>query len=570
MGIAKYAEDISDRYFEGNSESIDYKHESSFIRVVRVIDDLKSAYENHYEDSEARRSHWEDQLHIIDEIYEVLTNVSLLSDDNLNRWEQLQHIEKGLQNIFAKYGKYGPLSQSIFSTFFRDSKKIFERINVVIDELRSIQRYREIQAEKNEILLQAIAKLDSFREKLNADILEIGQCAKRCRDTKKLWDDFREEFCIALVENNHRTPLQKLDRFRLNQDQENQVVMDYDGHRRIQGASGCGKTVILIHRALRLARENPDHKIWVFTINRSLAEHLTSMMQTIHGNIPANIRIAAFYDFMKNCISLFTNTNHLRLVDGNERIGGDPELFGSSWNLFYFRASQNPAVNIFARPDVQKLINFINGWGGQRIDACQYLRQEIIYIQSAFRKKNREHYLDRQFERSSRSIPLDTTQRKICLEILEVWEDQWSLPYGLCDIDGMTTFMTKYLDSEDSRKKIIEEFNADHILIDEFQDFSTLEMTILKDLFASDEKKKNLFFMVGDLNQKVFSKHHHRGQAGFDFRADVPVKIPWKSRLSLKKRHSSPKSAPSTEFLCGIDTKVVICYIGTQISQFDP
>lgn len=527
MGFAKYAEDISDRYYEGESYVAIPSYlplapregwktttfQSSFYRTVRMIDDLATTFNEHADVPKEYRSRWEDHLRVIDAVHDVLNDFSHLSDDDDTvHWDQLLQVERELAGIFAEYEKYGPLSQSIYEGFARDSRMIFQRIKEITHAIESLQNHIPQETEESVILTKALVQFENFREKLDAEVYKISNSERKLATSRKLWQKYLDTFRIALMEKNHRTPLQKLDRFRLNEDQEREVERDYEGIRRIQGASGCGKTVILIHRALRLAHENPEHTVRVFTINRSLAEHLASIMRTIHGAIPSNIQIAAFYDFMLGSVSLFENKDRYRLVDDCSK----ERATANSWEDFFRHKSANPENNIFARTDVKKLIRHIERAGGQAIDASRYLREEMIYIQSAFSKNDRELYLE--IERSSRSIGLNKTQdRPICLDILENWEE-WLETGDLCDIDGLTFQMAKYLDRPDSRDRIVEQFRAEHVFLDEFQDFSTLEMTILKRLFGSDEeKRKNLFFMVGDINQKVFSKHHDRSLVGFNF-----------------------------------------------------
>jgi len=346
---------------------------------------------------------------------------------------------------------------------------------------------------------------------------KVSDISKLLTETKQLLKKFHDVYRLAKIGRLHRTPLNDLDRFDLNDEQEQIVSRNYKGSRRIQGASGSGKTVILIYRALRLANENPEHTIRIFTINHSLAVHLSSMMQILakrKGMIPHNIHITSFYDFAKNCDKLFHDVDRQRrLADGKERFG-DPDADDSSWRDFYREESRN---EIFCRTDVKKLISHIERYRGQSNDACIYLWQEMNYIRSAMPKKDRQRYKDTgSFKRDTRSIPLNAIERALCLDILKDWEE-WIEEADMCDIDGMTTLLAEHLDNEENRRKIVEKFSADYILVDEFQDFSTLEMSILNNLLGSDATKPNLFFMVGDLNQKVYSKHHHRGQAGFDF-----------------------------------------------------
>ena len=43
---------------------------------------------------------------------------------------------------------------------------------------------------------------------------------------------------------------------------------------------------------------------------------------------------------------------------------------------------------------------------------------------------------------------------------------------------------------------------------------------MLQQLLADSDGRNNIF-LVGDLNQKVFAKHHRTGQAGFNFRGNA-------------------------------------------------
>jgi len=483
-----------------------------------MIADVKSSYEKHDSDSN-QRSNWEKHIEIVQTVYGILENIHHLSEEPTKQWQRLQQIKNALLSICDEHEKYGHLSRGFLnssSLFTKDSEAIFQRVEYVSKEISSIKRYSA--GSDSQTLAKALADFESFREKLDADMLKIQTHKKQHSKSKELWRQFVIAFDTARINQTHRTPFEELGRFDLTKEQEHEVSRDYNLHWRIQGTSGSGKTVILIYRALRLAIENPQHTIRIFTINRSLAEHLGKMTEMLHRQkIPSNIRIVAFYDFARDCVSLFRDLDKMRLADKDERFG-DPDADNASWREFYTLHSRGNKNNIFARKDVKNLISYIERHKGQTNDACRYLWDEMIYIQSALPTITRQRYEDSEkFKRSSRSIPLDVTQRKICLDILKEWEEVWMPGGNMCSIDGMTTVLANYLLNEENCDSVREMSPADHILLDEFQDFSTLEMMILKKLYGSDETKQNLFFMVGDLNQKVYSKHHHRGLADFNF-----------------------------------------------------
>ena len=139
----------------------------------------------------------------------------------------------------------------------------------------------------------------------------------------------------------------------------------------------------------------------------------------------------------------------------------------------------------------------------------------MIYIQSATQAETLEDYYLK-MDRLTRSIGLTRdSQRPLCLKILAEWKEY--LKFGdLCDIDGLTSHTAEMISNPVYRNIISDRFGLEHIFIDEFQDFSTIEMLFLRQL-VGEGRKPNQFFMVGDLNQKVFAKHHNSVHAGFNF-----------------------------------------------------
>jgi superfamily I DNA and RNA helicase len=73
------------------------------------------------------------------------------------------------------------------------------------------------------------------------------------------------------------------------------------GHAMVSGVPGSGKTVILLSRALYLAKENPDWQILIITYNKSLRSRLQSRIHAIENDLSfmgipyTNITIATFH-----------------------------------------------------------------------------------------------------------------------------------------------------------------------------------------------------------------------------------------------------------------------------------
>ena len=54
--------------------------------------------------------------------------------------------------------------------------------------------------------------------------------------------------------------------------QQQWVMRDYAGPARVSGSAGTGKTIVALHRAVTLAREHPDARVWLTTFSSTLAK----------------------------------------------------------------------------------------------------------------------------------------------------------------------------------------------------------------------------------------------------------------------------------------------------------
>lgn len=61
---------------------------------------------------------------------------------------------------------------------------------------------------------------------------------------------------------------------------------DYSGSFRLSGGAGTGKTVVLLHRARRLALENPAARVVLTTFTRALADNLRRDLERLDAKVP--------------------------------------------------------------------------------------------------------------------------------------------------------------------------------------------------------------------------------------------------------------------------------------------
>jgi superfamily I DNA/RNA helicase len=77
----------------------------------------------------------------------------------------------------------------------------------------------------------------------------------------------------------------------LHPEQRRYVERSWNGPFRLSGGAGTGKTVVLLHRARRLARENPGARVLLTTYNKTLAEALQRDLKVLDPTVPLADRL---------------------------------------------------------------------------------------------------------------------------------------------------------------------------------------------------------------------------------------------------------------------------------------
>jgi mRNA-degrading endonuclease RelE of RelBE toxin-antitoxin system len=72
----------------------------------------------------------------------------------------------------------------------------------------------------------------------------------------------------------------------LHPEQRHWVEQEYNGPARVSGSAGTGKTIVALHRAVFLARANPDARVLLTTFSDILANALRTKLRRLIGNEP--------------------------------------------------------------------------------------------------------------------------------------------------------------------------------------------------------------------------------------------------------------------------------------------
>jgi superfamily I DNA/RNA helicase len=283
----------------------------------------------------------------------------------------------------------------------------------------------------------------------------------------------------------------------------------------LTGVSGSGKTCILVHRARHLVRKYPGQRIGILTLSQPLAGLLKNLVNSLCTEEERqNIHVLPFYQHFRDCLK------HLGLVrfcdQLTEILPAGAAMHGTiarllerwpasmvwecdpinrahvddEWNEFY--QQNNPDVCEWLREVTKPLED-------ARVDASRYLEEEFTLVRSSFPIPSRTRsYLE--MERVGRTFPFRESLRRHILQLVTFWED-WLLAGGMIDALGLTLAL---LPMHQEMQQIPEELRFRCLLVDEFQDLSSLDLQVLRRVVPI--KEPDSLFVAGDTVQKVLVK----------------------------------------------------------------
>ena len=156
--------------------------------------------------------------------------------------------------------------------------------------------------------------------------------------------------------------------------------------------------------------------------------------------------------------------------------------------------------------------------------------RKFSLVRSAFAVPNRQEYLteDKRL-RAGRTIPFSREkQRPDLLRLLLFWEE-WMLEGGMIDALGLTQALMP-LHSE--MQRLPDAFKFRCLLVDEYQDFSSLDIQLLRRMVPLD--KPDALFIAGDPVQKILVKRLRYLDAAIDDGSAIHKKI-WKNYRNSKQ-----------------------------------
>ena len=259
----------------------------------------------------------------------------------------------------------------------------------------------------------------------------------------------------------------------LHPDQLQYVERSYSGPARISGSAGTGKTVVALHRAVHLARNDPQARILLTTFSKALANALKVKLQHLAGNEPAVLARITVQSITGVAYDLYSS------------------LFGQP--------------NIASPSLVHTLLTGAAGQDDGQKFSLPFLAGEWSEVVDAWQIGSWEGYRD--VSRLGRKTRIGGKQREALWSIFE------QLRAGLAERKAVT--WSGVFGRLAAHYVATEKRPFDFAVVDEAQDISVAEARFLAALVS--HKPDGLFF-AGDLGQRIFQQPFSWKSLGIDLR----------------------------------------------------
>lgn len=270
------------------------------------------------------------------------------------------------------------------------------------------------------------------------------------------------------------------------------VEKEYDGPVRVSGSAGTGKTIVALHRAVFLARNNPDSRVLLTTFSKTLANALRSKLRILVSSEP---RLAEQIDVY----SMASIAKRL-------------------YEFKFGKAKRAP------EEDVREILKVACEKVGNPKISVRLIWSEWENIVDAWQLKSWDEYRD--FDRLGRKTKLPEKQLRDMWSILVRCREEIAQS-GLITEAGIMAALTTHFEEEGKPP-------FDFAVVDEAQDINPSQLRFLAALCG--ETADGLFF-TGDLGQRIFQEPFSWRSLGVDVsRHNYALKINYRTTHQIRKQ----------------------------------
>ena len=292
-----------------------------------------------------------------------------------------------------------------------------------------------------------------------------------------------------------------IDRWRvfLHPEQRKYVTGRWNGSYRLSGGAGTGKTVVLVHRARDLVREDPHSRVLLTTFTRTLAAALAQQVKRLDADLPLvamgdpGLGIAGIDQVAAKVISLATTGE----LDAAQTAVLGPGRNTMTQRIGATQKAFRTAVDI-SDPDLS----------GPLVEPT-FLEQEYVSVVLAQRITDEKGYL--RAPRQGRGTALNRAARK------ELWKvfSQFRRSHQMTDtvtFPELAAIAAAVLEARAARGDTLP---FDHVLVDEAQDFHAAHWLLLRALVPEGPDD---LFIAEDSHQRIYGQKVPLSRFGIQIR----------------------------------------------------
>ena len=270
------------------------------------------------------------------------------------------------------------------------------------------------------------------------------------------------------------------------------VGKEYDGPVRVSGSAGTGKTIVALHRAVFLARNNQDSRILLTTFSNTLANALRSKLRVLVSSEP---RLAEQIDVYS--------------------------MASISKRLYEFKFGK---TKIATKEEVREVLRIVCETVGNPKVSVRLIWSEWENIVDAWELNSWDEYRD--FARLGRKTQLPEKQLRDMWSILVRCREEIEQKGVIPEAGVMAALATHF--EEEGKSPF------DFAVVDEAQDINPSQLRFLAALCG--EKADGLFF-TGDLGQRIFQEPFSWRSVGVDVSThNYTLKINYRTTHQIRKQ----------------------------------
>lgn len=312
----------------------------------------------------------------------------------------------------------------------------------------------------------------------------------------------------------------------LHPEQRKYATRSYSGPFRLSGGAGTGKTVVLLHRARHLSRENPDARIVLTTFTTTLAEALRNDLARLD---PSLIQTTTLGEPGVYVAGIDSTVSAVLKADDGAGAADVTTVLGS-------RSSQ-----IGQRTESSKVwAELIDAAGPDlplELRSPAFFSAEYAMVALPLRITSADDYY--RARRPGRGVSLDRKKRIAVWSVIESYRARTSIDGSLDFLEAASIAAARL----DRRAAAAEGRPADHVLVDEGQDLNPSHWRFLRSLAAEGP---NDLFIAEDSHQRIYGQRVVLGRYG--------IRIVGRSqRLTLNYRTTAQNLHFAVGVLSGAD-----------------